>query len=71
MDIMVVLRQGETLPEFSEFVIISKKIGENKDESVCYNDKGRGSVGEVQLYFKSKSFNSYSEGIVNVLNESI
>ena len=33
-DIMAVLRQGETWPEFSEFAIISKKIGENKGESL-------------------------------------
>ena len=46
-DIMAVLRQGETWPEFSEFAIISKKIGENKGESLWYNDKGRGSTGEV------------------------
>ena len=31
---MAVLRMGETLPEFSEFAIISKTIGENKGESV-------------------------------------
>ena len=42
---MAVLRQSETWPEFSEFAIISRKIGENKGESVCYNDKGRGSKG--------------------------
>ena len=70
-DIMAVLRQGETWPEFSEFAIISKKIGENKGESLWYNDKGMGSVGEVQWDFMSRSFTSYSEGIVNVLNESI
>ena len=31
---MAVLRQGEIWPEFSEFAIISKKIGENKGENV-------------------------------------
>ena len=62
---------GETWPEFSEFALISKKIVENKGESVWYNDKGMGSVGEVQWDFMSRSFTSYSEGIVNVRNESI
>ena len=31
---MAVLRQDDTWPEFSEFAIISKKIRENKGESV-------------------------------------
>ena len=33
-EIMPFMRQGETWPEFSEFAIISNKIGENKGESL-------------------------------------
>ena len=47
-DIMTVLMQDKTWPEFSEFAIISIQLGENKYESVLYSDKDRGSVGEVQ-----------------------